>query len=105
MSRVRVNRAGVVLAGTLLAAIIATADVAPSLAAGLAPFFLLVGLLAFGHFPGEEIIERLRARHRAPRHRRAGDIHPVRRAPIVRKVGRAGDFSLAVRPPPALSVG
>jgi hypothetical protein len=104
MRKVRITRASVLLFSAYLAAVLAMAEFAPGLAAVFAPFFLLVGFLLFGRFPGEEIIERLRARHRAPRLRPVADIRPARRAPIVRKVSRAGDFSLAVRPPPALSI-
>lgn len=75
---------------------------APSVALLLAPAAALLLLLAHGIFPGEQLIERLRA-HRA-RHRPRRRLLPVARpvAPAtIRRTGRHIAFALAVRPPPA----
>ncbi len=102
MRKVRVTRAGALVLCALLGAIVVTAQISPGLAAGFAPFFLLVGLLAIGHFPGEEMIDRLRSRYRQPARRPASSVRPAGRVPFVKRVGRAAAFALAVRPPPAL---
>lgn len=86
----------------LLAVMAATADAAPQIALLLAPFFLLVLLLSLGFFPGEELIERLRAaRWTSPVTRRAPRAARPYAPPVVRRVGRAFAFALAMRPPPA----
>jgi len=104
MRRLRhIRPVGAASAVGILGVMAATADAAPQIALLLAPFFLLVLLLSAGFFPGEELIERLRARRwTAPlrtRELRAGRPYA---APVVRRVGRAFAFALAMRPPPAV---
>jgi len=103
MRRLRhIRPTGAASAAALLAVMAATADAAPQIALLLAPFFLLLLLLSFGVFLGEDLLERLRARRwtsslrtREPRARR-----PYA-ATVVRRVGRSFAFALAMRPPPA----
>ena len=103
MRRLRhIRPAGAAGASALLAIMATTADAAPQIALLLAPFFLLVLLLSLGFFPGEELIERLRAaRWTSPAARRAPRVGRLYAAPVVRRVGRAFAFALAMRPPPA----
>jgi len=86
----------------LLSVMAATADAAPQIALLLTPFVVIVLLLSFGVFLGEDLLERLRARRwtsplRA-REPRAGRPYA---ATVVRRVGRSFAFALAMRPPPA----
>ena len=84
---------------TLVVIALGSAEVDPKLALGLVPVFVVFGLLALGHFPGEEIIERLRRTPPPPR--RSAVAPRTYHAPFVRRVGRATAFALSVRPPPA----
>lgn len=86
----------------LLSVMVATADASPQIALLLAPAFVLVLLLSFGVFLGEDLIARLRDRRmtrpRRVREPRAGRPYA---AGVVRRVGRSLAFALAIRPPPA----
>jgi hypothetical protein len=86
----------------LLAVVTAAAAVDHRLALEMVPVFVMFGALLLGHFPGEQIIERLRRTpERRPRPVRAARIH---HAPFVRRVGRATAFALSVRPPPVAAL-
>jgi hypothetical protein len=82
-------------------AAVALALLAPGFAAAFAPLLVLVALLLAGRFPGERIIERLAQRRRGRRYPRPVSVSSRRPVPVVRRVGRAVAFALAVRPPPA----
>lgn len=89
----------------VLAAVVVLAGVAlisPSVALLLAPALVLLAVLAAGVFPGEEALARARGRRMRTRPVRG----PARIArpvldDIVRPVGIALAYALAVRPPPA----
>jgi hypothetical protein len=75
------------------------------LALTLLPVILLVAWLAVGRFPGEELIERLRAPRRSSRVvARPVNARPTRPPSFQRRVGLAVAFALAVRPPPVAIV-
>jgi hypothetical protein len=102
MPKSRFSRSGALLFCAFAGVTLGTALAAPGFAAEFAPLFVLVALYLLGRFPGEEMIERLRERHRRRAPRATSQSHPVPRAPFVRPVGRAAGFALAVRPPPAV---
>lgn len=84
----------------LCALVVGAAAVDTRLALELVPVFAVFAALAFGRFPGEQFIERLR-RTPGRRPRRPVLASRIYRAPFVRRVGRAAAFALSMRPPPA----
>jgi hypothetical protein len=95
-----------VLVAACVLAVLAPALAEPGLALALAPAFLLLAALAFGHFPGEQLIERLAVARRALRRRRPCSLAARRRPErSYSRVGRLLAFALAVRPPPAPALG
>ena len=71
----------------------------------LAPALLLALPLLAGRYPGEKVIERLRAPRRTHARRRTKQVTP-RLSPVARHMPRGGGLvasHLARRPPPALA--
>jgi len=71
----------------------------------MAPALLLALPLAFGRYPGEDQLARLRARDRQPRPRAATAVPPIVTSYAVALLPRGGALiaaALAKRPPPAL---
>jgi len=98
-TRMTTARAGVLLVA--VAAVAATTILSLHVALLLSPALLLLVLLSGGLFPGEQVIERLRARYEKRRARpEARPASPTARV-FVRRTGRLIAFALAVRPPPA----
>jgi hypothetical protein len=76
----------------------------PQVALLLGPAFLLLLVLIVGVFPGEEAIARARARRFRSRPSRApGRVALPVLPDVVRPVGVALAFALAMRPPPAVA--
>lgn len=76
----------------------------PQVALLLGPAFLLLLILVVGVFPGEEAISRARSRRaRARRPRAPGRVARPVLPDVVRPVGAALAFALAMRPPPAVA--
>jgi hypothetical protein len=98
----RVRPVGIACAAGLVSAFALAFEVAPHVALLLAPAVALVLFLLFGLYPGEDLIERLRARRRPARLRAALRVGRPVGAPRVRRVGGAFAFALAMRPPPAV---
>jgi hypothetical protein len=68
----------------------------------LAPALLLFGVLLLGFTPGEELLERLRARRFTRRADRAPRTLVVRHVVVVRRIASLATSALAMRPPPAV---
>lgn len=78
----------------------------PHVALMLGPALLLLLTVAVGLFPGEEAIARARARRAKARPTRApGRVARPVLPDVVRPVGVALAFALAMRPPPAAAAG
>jgi hypothetical protein len=90
------------VAGMLLASSLGCAGGLADLAAHFGPALLLLSVLAFGLYPGEVAVARLRRRVSA-RHARPTWHRAPRRAPqrVVAFRARLLAYHLAVRPPPA----
>lgn len=73
----------------------------PGVALLLAPAALLLALLLLGFTPGEQLIERMRARCRARRASRAPRALVNRHAVVVILMPSLSASALAMRPPPA----
>jgi hypothetical protein len=100
------RRLRAVLAAACVLAVLAPAVAVPGLALALAPACLLLVALAFGRFPGEQLIERLANVRHVVRRRRPCPLAARRRPDrAFRRVGRLIAFALAVRPPPAPALG
>ena len=100
------RRLRAVLAALCALAVLAPAVAEPGLALALAPAFLLLAALAFGRFPGEQLIARFAVARRAVRRRRPPVLVAHRRPErAFRRAGRLIAFALAVRPPPAPALG
>ncbi|MDP2712989.1 MAG: hypothetical protein Q8O56_17400 [Solirubrobacteraceae bacterium] len=88
-----------------LAALAATAAtlgvLLPGVALVLAPAMLLLAFLLLGIAPGEQLLERMRARRMTPRRHRAPRALTVRHAIVVRRMTSPAASALAMRPPPA----
>jgi hypothetical protein len=99
MGAPRFTRQHVVLGASLLVALLALLIVSPAGVLMLSPAIALVVLIAFGLFPSEQLIARLRRMLRRPR--RTPD-RPARRPaePADGRALRPLAFALAVRPPP-----
>ncbi|WP_026912665.1 hypothetical protein [Patulibacter minatonensis] len=91
---------GVLAASGMLAA------ASPHAALVLGPALLLFLILAAGAFPGERTLARARARRARPRAPRVASRVPRPVLPdVVRPVGSALAFALAMRPPPGVHAG
>jgi hypothetical protein len=88
-----------------LAAVVGVAAVLgaalPGVAMLLAPALALFVVLLLGFTPGEELLERMRARRFAGRAARAPRTLAVRRRVVVRRMTPPAASALAMRPPPA----
>jgi hypothetical protein len=73
----------------------------PGVALLLAPALVLFALLLLGFAPGEQLIERMRARRFARRADRAPRTLAVRHVVVVRRIVSPAASALAMRPPPA----
>ena len=97
-----------VLAAALSVALIASLVLGVALsdstgALCLAPFLLLVGVLALGRYPGERTIRRLGGMGRQVPRKRPANLRGRSLPLAVRRVGREIAFALASRPPPVLA--
>jgi hypothetical protein len=68
----------------------------------LAPALLLFGVLLLGYTPGEQLLERMRARRFTRRADRAPRTLVIRRVVVVRRIASLATSALAMRPPPAV---
>jgi hypothetical protein len=73
----------------------------PGVAMLLAPALALFAVLLLGFTPGEQLLERMRARRFACRTARAPRTLAVRRVVVVRRMTSPAASALAMRPPPA----
>lgn len=92
---------GRVALGALVATAATLGVLLPGVALVLAPAMLLLAFLLLGIAPGEQLLERLRARRMAPRAHRAPRALTVRHAIVVRRRTSPAASALAMRPPPA----
>ena len=85
---------------TAVATVLVVLSASPHVALLLSPALVLLVLLSGGIFPGEHVLERLRARYERRRPRPlARPMSPP--APLfARRTGRLISFALAMRPPP-----
>jgi hypothetical protein len=67
----------------------------------LAPALVLFAILLLGFAPGEQLLERMRARRFQCRAARAPRALAVRRVVVVRRMTSPAASALAMRPPPA----
>ncbi|MEA2245206.1 MAG: hypothetical protein QOD24_4762 [Solirubrobacteraceae bacterium] len=75
--------------------------VLPGVALLLAPALLLFAVLLLGFTPGEQLLERMRARRFPRRADRAPRTLTVRHIVVVRRIVPLAASALAMRPPPA----
>ncbi len=84
-----------------VAALVVVAGASVHIALLLSPALLLAFALINGMFPGERVIERLRARYEARRIRPVASPSRPQTPLLARRTGRLMAFALAMRPPPA----
>jgi hypothetical protein len=75
----------------------------PGVALALAPALLLFAVLFLGFTPGEQLLERIRARRFTCRADRAPRTLATRHALVARRMTPPAASALAMRPPPAAS--
>jgi hypothetical protein len=73
----------------------------PGVGVLLAPALLLFAILLLGFTPGEQLLERMRARRFQGRPARAPRALALRRVVVVRRLTSLAASALAMRPPPA----
>jgi hypothetical protein len=97
LTSARVTRVGalVTVAATLGAAL-------PGVALLLTPALLLFGLLLLGFTPGEDLLDRIRARRFPRRTARAPRTLAIRHIVVVRRMPSMATSALAMRPPPVV---
>jgi len=101
----RTSPVGVACAAVFLGAFATAAEASPHIALLLAPAVALGLFLAFGLYPGEELLQAWREARAAPRPaRRLAPVVRLRPVDYVRPVGHAAAFASAMRPPPATAV-
>jgi hypothetical protein len=87
-----------------LAALIAVLGaMPPGVALQLAPALALFAVLLLGFTPGEQLLERMRARRFTGRAARAPRTIALRRIVVVRRMPSLAASALAMRPPPAVA--
>ena len=86
--------------GALLTVAAVLGAALPGVAMLLAPALFLFAVLLLGFTPGEQLLERMRARRFTCRAARAPRTLPVRRLVVVRRVTSLAASALAMRPPP-----
>jgi hypothetical protein len=75
----------------------------PGVALMLAPALLTFVVLLLGFTPGEQLLDRIRARRFTRRRDRAPRALAVRRVVIVRRTPSLATSALAMRPPPVVT--
>jgi hypothetical protein len=95
----KLGRSAGIFALVAMAAVLGAA--LPGVALLLAPALLLFGVLLLGFAPGEQLLERMRARRFARRADRAPRTLAVRRVVVVCRIVSLAASALAMRPPPA----
>ena len=93
------RRAGAL--GGLLGIVALLGVTLPGVALLLAPALALFAILLLGFAPGEQLLERMRARRFSARAARAPRALVVRHAIVVRRMTSPAASALAMRPPPA----
>lgn len=90
------------MVGALTAVMAVLAAKLPGVALMLAPALLTFVLLLLGFTPGEQLLERMRARRFTRRRDRPPRVLPVRHVVIARRMPSLATSALAMRPPPVI---